>query len=94
MEPIQPFEVGALVEYHGSKTEMHGRYRIDRVTSPTRLPGVSETEMARAYPGDQAYILWPEGVPHKFGLRHLSVLNVRPASMTLVEETGGPTATD
>lgn len=80
------FTVGALVDYHGSKVEMHGRYRIDEVVEPMQLPGVSDAEMERAYPGGRAYILWPDGVPHKFGLRHLSVLNVRPVSITVIDE--------
>lgn len=79
-------EVGALVEYHGSEVEMHGRYRIDEICEPIRLPGVSEAAMERAYPGGKAYVLWPEGFPRKFGFRHMSVLNVRPESITLVEE--------
>ena len=79
-------EVGMLVDYHGSEVGMHGRYRIDEVCEPIRLPGVNEAVMERAYPDGKAYVLWPEDLSRKFGFRHLSVLNVRPESITVVEE--------
>lgn len=82
------FTVGALVEYHGSDTARHGRYRIEEVNDPIRLGDVPDEEFAEAYPEGKAYVLWPEGVPRKFGLRHLSMVNVRPASITLVGDTG------
>lgn len=81
-----PFAVGDLVEYQGSGAAASGRYRITDIHVPRQMPGVSDAELAEAYPEGKAYALWPEGVLVKFGLLHLSVVNVRPASITPVTE--------
>lgn len=83
-DTVPPLEVGTLVDYRGSHGAAYGPYRIEKVDTPVQLPGVTDEEFAEAYPEGIAYMLWPEGVPHKWGLRYLSIVNVRPSSVTAV----------
>ena len=83
---VEPLPMKTLVEYHGSETAAHGRYRVWRHDEPMPQPLLSDEELASHYPDGVAYTLWPEGVEHRFGLRHLAIGNVRRASLTVVEE--------
>ena len=71
---MTPIPIGTIVDYHGSHT--HGRYVVTGHENPRA--GVPDPEVN--YPDGVAYQIWPEGVPHKFGLRHLAVYQVRRAS--------------
>jgi hypothetical protein len=73
-----PLTVGTVVDYHGS--HKHGRYVITGHEAPR--PDVPEP--AVNYPDGVAYIIWPEGMPQKFGLRHHMVSQVRRQSLTPV----------
>jgi hypothetical protein len=72
--------VGALVEYHGSLA--HGRYTIVAHDTPPRHATDGD------YPDGVAYYLWPEGVAHKFGNRHLSISRARRPNLTVLAAPG------
>jgi hypothetical protein len=75
---MDPIPVGTLVDYHGS--HQHGRYTVTGHQEPR--PGVPDPEVN--YPDGVAYVIWPEGLPVKFGNRKRSVAQVRRRSLTVV----------
>ena len=74
----EPIPVGTLVDYHGSGP--HGRYVITQ-HEPVRA-GVPDPDVH--YPDGVGYVIWPEGMPQKFGLREHMISQVRRASLTVV----------
>lgn len=87
---MEPYKIGTVVRYRGSKEHMHGEYRVTGHGTPGR-PGASEVytveELAGYYPDGVSYDLWPVGVPHKFGERDKALYYVRRESITPVERT-------
>jgi hypothetical protein len=71
-----PVLVGTVVRYGQRKIQT--LYRITEILEPYPCP-----DQEIHYPDGVAYALWPAGVPHKFGNRHLSVYNVRRTSFTI-----------
>lgn len=83
---MDKLEVGTKVRYHGSIDYMHGEYEIIGVVDPDYHRAVKGDAVVDAYyPGDEAYDLWPVGVPRKFGNRDRSLSFVRRASITVLE---------
>ena len=81
-----PIPIGTTVDYFGSQA--NGRYVITGHTSPADHPRYAQQAVdADAYPDGTAYDLWPEGMPHKFGLRDHAVYFVRRTSFRVVSET-------
>lgn len=75
---MEPIPVGTLVDYRGS--HRHGRYVITQ-HEPVRA-GVPDRETS--YPDGVGYIIWPEGMPQKFGSRNHMITQVRRTSLTEV----------
>lgn len=75
---MEPYPVGTIVDYHGSLDYMHGLYEIERIGTPR--PG-READ----YEDGAGYVLWPVGVPKKFGNREESLYFVRRQSITPVK---------
>lgn len=70
---MRPYKVGTQVQYHGSQTDMHGKY----IVLAHQFVPTSEY-----YPDGVAYELWPAGLPVKFGLRHNALYRVRRESIS------------
>lgn len=76
---------GTLVDYHGSLTHMHGRYEVTEISAMDyQRARIGDEAFDAHYTEGFAYNLWPVGVPRKFGNRHLSLLFVRPSSITVI----------
>lgn len=85
-----PLPVETLVEYHGSLTGAHGRYRVSRHEQPVNahdFRALSPEEIDQYYSDGVAYALWPDGVPWRWGERDRELNNVRRASITAVDDT-------
>lgn len=82
---LEPLPLETLVRYDGSLEGHDGLYRVWGHQDPINLHGCSPEELAKYFPDGVAYTLWPEGVPRKFGLRHLAPYNIRRKSLTVVE---------
>src|ERR1700722_141829 len=80
--------VNTKVQYHGSETTRHGEYIIRAYTDPEILRSIKgDAVVDKYYPDEIAYILWPVGLPHKFGERYNGVLyDVRRQFFTVVED--------
>lgn len=78
----KPIPIGEIVLYAPDDSPIAGRYKVTDWDNPQEHPmpppGLSLEEV---YPDGAAYALWPEGVPRKFGFRHLSVSWVRRTSL-------------
>jgi len=90
----EPIPVGAVVDYHGSLK--HGRYVVTEHHDPAGAanwcPQLPPEVLADAYPDGVAYVIWPEDVPVKFGLREHAVYRVRRGSITLIHGPESPVA--
>lgn len=77
----KPLPVGTVVTYHGSLSDgTERRYVITEHEEPRAgLPGPEIS-----YPDGVAYVIWPEGMPRKFGNRMYAVYQVRRPSLTVV----------
>lgn len=64
-----PVSVGAVVEYRDREFE------VSEHQAPSA--DLSDAERTENYPDGVAYVLWPVGVPEKFGNRGQSVVRVR-----------------
>lgn len=81
--------VGALVDYHGGITHMHGRYEVvghSDMEARAMQVGLTSEEMDLHYPDGVGYELWPVGVEKRFGNRDQSLHFVRPVSVTEVSD--------
>lgn len=76
-----PVNTGTVVRYHGS-SGAPGLYEVldhRPVPDADKVPG----DPAEHYPDGVSYDLWPVGVVHRFGNRHLAVYQVRRRSFTV-----------
>lgn len=80
--------IGTKVRYTGSLTAFRGEFEVFSYTDPSYLRAIKgDGVVDKYYPGDIAYVLWPKGLPHKFGERGKGVLyDVRRDSITVIEE--------
>lgn len=79
-----PVPVGTLVRYHGSLR--HGLYRVTGYSDLAERRDLTAEQVREGWPDGNAYDLWPEGVPVKFGYRDQAVYFARRTSFTPVEE--------
>lgn len=88
-DPTVPLPLETLVEYHGSLTGMHGRYRVSRYETPVDANDYSPLppdRVAEYYSDGVAYALWPDGLPWRWGERDRELNNVRRSSITVIDE--------
>jgi hypothetical protein len=74
---------GTIVQYHGSKSYMHGYYFVSGYYDVEVLrPDLTAEEKDKYYPDGEAYELWPLDMPFKFGNRENGLFSVRRGSFT------------
>jgi len=77
---VEPIPVGTVVNYTGSHT--HGRYIVHAHQDPAEVFPASQLELVKdRHPDGVCYVLWPEGLPRKFGYRDRVVSRVKRASL-------------
>lgn len=77
--------VGTLVRYNGSIESMRGEYTVVAHSDLDSSPYYQQPEIREHYPNDEAYDIWPVGVPVKYGNRGQAIFFVRRQSITVVE---------
>lgn len=82
---LERIPVGTVVRYHGSLKSLHGEYTVTAHSNFEDHAYYRRSEIRAYYPDDEAYDLWPVGVPMKFGNRDKAIYFCRRASITVVE---------